>query len=164
MALILRNGGSQSPGRWLRDPRNNQSFAIHSIFLLFEYHSASSYNSLSFYLPNEAREILSLSSSLNALNDYIKHNIFECSNTLYQKIISKIFDGINEAENYFNSIYYTNYHFIQNTNNNPIYSRFADEVLTHWNDKLYPRLKKYARVPLYHPDTIESTMEFLKNS
>ena len=24
MALILRNGGSQSPGRWLRDPRNNQ--------------------------------------------------------------------------------------------------------------------------------------------
>ena len=25
MALILRNGGSQSPGRWLRDPRNNQN-------------------------------------------------------------------------------------------------------------------------------------------
>ena len=24
MALILRNGGSQSPDRWLRDPRNNQ--------------------------------------------------------------------------------------------------------------------------------------------
>ena len=25
MALILRNGGSQSPDRWLRDPRNNQA-------------------------------------------------------------------------------------------------------------------------------------------
>ena len=25
MALILRNGGSQSPGRWLRDPRNNHA-------------------------------------------------------------------------------------------------------------------------------------------
>lgn len=24
MALILRNGGSQSPDRWLRKPRNNQ--------------------------------------------------------------------------------------------------------------------------------------------
>ena len=24
MALILRNGGSQSPDRWLREPRNNQ--------------------------------------------------------------------------------------------------------------------------------------------
>ena len=24
MAPILRNGGSQSPDRWLRDPRNNQ--------------------------------------------------------------------------------------------------------------------------------------------
>ena len=26
MALILRNGGSQSPGRWLRDPRNNHHY------------------------------------------------------------------------------------------------------------------------------------------
>ena len=25
MALILRNGGSQSPDRWLREPRNNQA-------------------------------------------------------------------------------------------------------------------------------------------
>ena len=29
MAPILRNGGSQSPDRWLREPRNNQ--AIHDI-------------------------------------------------------------------------------------------------------------------------------------
>ena len=28
MALILRNGGSQSPDRWLRDPRNNQHINI----------------------------------------------------------------------------------------------------------------------------------------
>ena len=26
MALILRNGGSQSPDRWLKEPRNNQTF------------------------------------------------------------------------------------------------------------------------------------------
>ena len=25
MALILRNGGSQSPDRWLREPRNNHT-------------------------------------------------------------------------------------------------------------------------------------------
>ena len=25
MALILRNGGSQSPDRWLKEPRNNQA-------------------------------------------------------------------------------------------------------------------------------------------
>ena len=25
MALILRNGGSQSPDRWLKEPRNNQN-------------------------------------------------------------------------------------------------------------------------------------------
>ena len=28
MALILRNGGSQSPDRWLREPRNNQNVQI----------------------------------------------------------------------------------------------------------------------------------------
>ena len=30
MALILRNGGSQSPDRWLKEPRNN-----HDIFLRY---------------------------------------------------------------------------------------------------------------------------------
>ena len=28
MALILRNGGSQSPDRWLREPRNNHAYRI----------------------------------------------------------------------------------------------------------------------------------------
>lgn len=140
------------------------SFAIHSIFLLLEYHNTSTYDPLSCYLPNEAREILSISSALNALNDYIKHDIFSCDAILHQKIISKIFAGINEAEKFFNSTYCTNYHFIQNTNNNPLYSKFANEVLTHWNDTLYPKMEKYARIPLYHPDTVESTMEIIKNS
>ena len=27
MALILRNGGSQSPDRWLKEPRNNHADA-----------------------------------------------------------------------------------------------------------------------------------------
>lgn len=27
MALILRNGGSQNPDRWLKEPRNNQPFS-----------------------------------------------------------------------------------------------------------------------------------------
>ena len=31
MALILRNGGSQSPDRWLREPRNNQIEMIKSL-------------------------------------------------------------------------------------------------------------------------------------
>lgn len=30
MALILRNGGSQSPDRWLKEPRNNQTGALDS--------------------------------------------------------------------------------------------------------------------------------------
>ena len=31
MALILRNGGSQSPDRWLKEPRNNQTVIIAAI-------------------------------------------------------------------------------------------------------------------------------------
>ena len=35
MALILRNGGSQSPDRWLKEPRNNQTgFGIFGLNLL----------------------------------------------------------------------------------------------------------------------------------
>ena len=29
MALILRNGGSQNPDRWLKEPRNNQYYDYH---------------------------------------------------------------------------------------------------------------------------------------
>ena len=32
MALILRNGGSQSPDRWLKEPRNNQIEYIASLY------------------------------------------------------------------------------------------------------------------------------------
>ena len=28
MALILRNGGSQSPDRWLKEPRNNHVYGV----------------------------------------------------------------------------------------------------------------------------------------
>ena len=31
MALILRNGGSQSPDRWLKEPRNNQCTLVNRI-------------------------------------------------------------------------------------------------------------------------------------
>ena len=33
MALILRNGGSQSPDRWLREPRNNHLTAKSTLYL-----------------------------------------------------------------------------------------------------------------------------------
>lgn len=41
MALILRNGGSQSPDRWLKEPRNNHS----SIAPPFRYDVKSGYPS-----------------------------------------------------------------------------------------------------------------------
>ena len=34
MALILRNGGSQSPDRWLKEPRNNHLIRLSDIILL----------------------------------------------------------------------------------------------------------------------------------
>ena len=33
MALILRNGGSQSPDRWLRESRNNHDYSVFLCFL-----------------------------------------------------------------------------------------------------------------------------------
>ena len=43
MALILRNGGSQSPDRWLREPRNNhQASAI--VYTMVEMAKANGVN------------------------------------------------------------------------------------------------------------------------
>lgn len=41
MALILRNGGSQSPDRWLKEPRNNQNLKKQDKTILISTHLLS---------------------------------------------------------------------------------------------------------------------------
>ena len=36
MALILRNGGSQSPDRWLKEPRNNHKAKLVELIDFFD--------------------------------------------------------------------------------------------------------------------------------
>lgn len=150
---------------WLKNPIeifSLWSFSIHSIFLLFEYNAGSKYDKFSYYLPNEARGILVFTSALNVLESYIEHGMFMCNDEVYSEIKCQIANGIVEAEKFFNATYGTNYDFLKHTIENKEYVMYAEEVLKHWNDNLYGKLKKFARVPLYHPDTIEETMIWAK--
>lgn len=139
------------------------SFSIQSIFMLFEYFAETKYDKLSYYLPNEARGLLSFSSSLVTLDNYRKHGIFCCDDDTYEDILRQISIGIKEAERHFNLVYNRKYDFFEHFSTNNHYFEFTEEVLNHWNAELRDRLVEYARVPLYNPDTIDETIENVKN-
>ena len=161
----LQRENQKFPFIWLKSPVeifSLWSFSIQSIFLLFEYNAGSKYDKFSYYLPNEARGILAFSAALNTLDNYIKHGIFMCNGVIYSEVERQIANGIAEADKIFNATYGTNYNFIEKTIGNKEYGIYADEVLKHWNENLYSKIKKFARVPLYHPDTIDETMMWAK--
>ena len=129
------------------------SFTIHSIFLLFEKDYPTRYNSYDFYLPNEAREMLNISCALCTLEEYINHSIFKCYSDFKKKIIDNLFIGISEAEKYFNKRFSTNFNYLLQTQANNKFIVFSNEVLNHWDSKLYSQLTPYSRTILYTPNT-----------
>lgn len=136
------------------------AFGIHSLFLLFEGMGSTTYDKEGWYLPNEARITLVMSSALSVLESYIKNKILICDDELKDEIIKEISSGINEAENYYNFRFGTNFNFANQAMSNPKYNHYANEVLNHWDKTLYKKLEKYSRTYLYNPKTIE---EFIKN-
>lgn len=136
------------------------AFAIHSLFLLFEGIGSTTYDKEAWYLPNEARVTLVMSSALSVLEGYIKNKVLICDYELKDKIIKEISSGIIEAENYYNFRFRTKFNFVNQAMNNPKYNPYANEVLNHWDNTLYKKLEKYSRTYLYNPKTIE---EFIKN-
>ena len=139
------------------------SFAVHSVFLIFEGLHKTDYSGLSFYLPNEARAMLVFNGAINALDEWIKHGVFACTEQDKLLIEQQVLKGILEAEEYFNRKFGHNYNYIASTHGNTMYVKYADEVLDYWNKKLRKKLEKYSRTPLYNPDTIDEVIESLKN-
>ncbi|MCC9295958.1 hypothetical protein LN736_13915 [Clostridium sp. WLY-B-L2] len=131
------------------------TFAVHNIFMLFELFCPSFYERTSFYLPNEAREILNLSSARRTIGAMIDNGDFKCSFSEKNKIVDHFYGGIAQAENFFNNTFGTNYDFIRNGINNSIFNDYACEVLEHWNKNLRHKLKKYSRAILYNPDSMD---------
>ena len=69
MALILRNGGSQSPDRWLREPRNNQKSWMKSAK---EHEGTVPTRGSGNYASDEAKEIARLQRELRDTKDALE--------------------------------------------------------------------------------------------
>ena len=138
------------------------SFAVHSVFLISEGLHKTEYSKFSLYLPNEARAMLVFNASLNTLDGWIRHGIFRCTEEERRIIEQEIICGYLEAESYFNRKFGFDFIYILSTQGNTIYVNYAQEVLNHWNKKLRKKLERYARVPLYNPDTIEKVIKSIK--
>lgn len=138
------------------------SFAVHSVFLLFEKDSSSNYSPYDYYLPNEAREFLNIASVLRTIDEYRKNNIFDCDELLYSQIIEKIVDGIKDAETYFNKRYSKNFDFIFQTISSTDYNIYSNQVLEHWNNNLFHKLTPYSRSILYSPSNLDQFIKLIK--
>ncbi len=138
------------------------TFSIHSVFLLFEGINKTTYNKEEWYLPNEAREMLVISSAIRTLEYYIKNKIFKCDDELKEDIIKNLSTGVKEAENYYNFRFGTKFNFANQAIDNSKYCLYTKEVLDHWNKNLYAKLKKYSRCHLYNPVTIEELIKDIK--
>ena len=125
------------------------AFAIHSLFLLFEkFYGPVEYSVIGLYLPFEARETLNLSSANSALNYHCKKGYFEYGKYNSKDINKSLNIGIEKAEKYFNEFFKTKYNFYTSIQNNPDYTKFADEVLDNWYN-IKKDLAKYSRTILY---------------
>lgn len=138
------------------------SFSIHSVFLLFEGISKTTYSKSEWYLPNEAREMLVMSSAICTLDSYAKNKILKCDDKLNDEIIKNLSMGIIEAERYYNLRFGTKFDFISQTMDNPKYNLYAQEVLDYWDNDLYKKIKRYSRCHLYNPKTIDKVIKNIK--
>ena len=68
MALILRNGGSQSPDRWLKEPRNNQ-FLSFSLYLLCMRVPETTWKVYAHLYPGKDRKLADALNEVRATND-----------------------------------------------------------------------------------------------
>lgn len=132
------------------------AFAIHTLFLLFEHICKIQYSNSEWYLPNEARAILAFGAAVNTLDEWRKHGKFICDEVTYKRIRDNIHRGIVEAENYYNRKFGENYNFMQSASENSEFYQYADEVLNYWNTTLEQKLRRFARIQLYNPDTIDA--------
>ena len=160
----LKKGDFIEFGRMLPDSKylfKLWGFAINSVFLIFEDVISTQYSRGAFYLPNRARAALAFNAGFNMIDSEIKNRIFVCDDSEQSEIKSSIGDGINYSIIYHNRKYKKEYQYFNSVTSEANYKKFTSEVLTNWDVQLRERLEKYARSPLYNPDTIDYVIKTL---
>lgn len=135
-------------------------FSVSCVFYKFESDMRTGYSKDGWYLPNEGRFIMVLSSALETIEAYAKHNVIRGLSEDREKIERFIAYGMSQARIFFKNVYNNDFCWVEKWYNDK-YIYFSDEVLENWNNKLYYELTPYSRAMLYLPSKRDEIIERL---
>ena len=124
-------------------------FSVACVFLKFELDLKSSYNSNSYYLPNDARYLLAIDAARQTLLSYIRNEIISYTVDV-EKYDSAVTNGLLEAEKFFR-LYNGDLSLTASLiNNRDKFELFSEEVNNNWNKNLRSRLEQHSRIGRAH--------------
>ncbi|MGO5020896.1 hypothetical protein ACTQ32_13190 [Roseburia faecis] len=138
------------------------SFAICSVFMLFESLMTTTYNKNGYYLPNKARFYMAMGSAYETAKEYVNYDIVPELKENKAMIVKEVFYGIEQAEKIFLKKGFAFSWIKDFFEESELYIEYSDEVLCNWDNNLENKLEKYARTPLYNKDKMGAVFEQLK--
>lgn len=138
------------------------SFAICSVFMLFESFMTTTYNKNGYYLPNKARFYMVMSSAYETAKEYANHDIVPELKENKATILKEVFYGIEQAEKIFFKKGFVFSWMEDLLDENELYIEYSDEVLDNWDNNIGDKLEKFARTPLYRKGEMGPIFEQIK--
>lgn len=136
-------------------------FSVACVFLKFELDLKSSYNSNSYYLPNDARYLLAIDAARQTLLSYIRNEIISYTVDV-EKYDSAVTNGLLEAEKFFR-LYNGDLSLTASLiNNRDKFELFSEEVNNNWDNNLRSRLEQYSRTVLFSEEETEQAVKDMK--
>ena len=136
-------------------------FSVACVFLKFELDIKSSYNSNSYYLPNDARYLLVIDAARQTLLSYNRNELMSYTVDVkkYDKAVTK---SLLEAEKFFR-LYGEDLSFTKFLKNNrKKFVSFSEEVNNNWDNNLRSRLERYSRTVLFSEEETEQAIKDMK--
>lgn len=125
-------------------------FAVHTIFLFFDFIYKNDYSENSFYLPNQAREIANINSATANIKYLYTNDILVNLHKIeidFDEIKKKLTTGLLKAEHCFNLFFQTEFNLLTLFHDTK-YNHYVNQILYNWNTKLKSKLCKYSRTIL----------------
>lgn len=136
-------------------------FSVACIFLKFELDSKTSYNPKSYYLPNDARYLLTINAAKQTLLSYSRNKLISYTVDVEQ-YDRAVRNSLLEAEKFFR-LYDNDLSFTKSLiNNHEKFKFFSEEINNNWDNNLRSRLKKYSKTVLFSEKETEQAIKDMK--
>ena len=136
-------------------------FSVVCVFLIFESGCKTSYDSKSYYLPNDARYILAIDAARQTLLSYNRNKLMSYTVDVnnYDNAVVK---GLIEAEKLF-QLFSEDLTFSKSFMKNcDKFMFFSNEVNNNWDNNLRLRLEQYSRTVLFSEEETEQAIIDMK--